>query len=301
MSQDDSPPSSPLSPANSNVSNLFTPRKSALYQQLMDSPFSVAIGEDVEETAPQSKAPTPRSGRKRAAPKRPGDDAEEPPTKVRATSKSPSVEVIKASESPATSTKGLSRKQPLRGNWSVGHLMTDPKSKFGTVDLTKLLKHDRAWTELSREQQEKLISMLPGSSMPSMPDDQPLPNAPKEYLHSNKAFKADVISFQEDLTQGRYDPKWLADAQTAMRKRANGDFDTWKEKNKEDFWGQKQKMDWTSSAGDSSQHDLPTLVKAGYFQIDDIWSMRRGHGRGANAVHVEKEATVSSIAICKLH
>lgn len=136
--------------------------------------------------------------------------------------------------------------------------------------------------------------MLPGASAPSMPEDGPLPNVPREYLISNTAFKADVGSFQTDLKEGRYDPKWLEDAQTAMRKRANGDFDAWKEKNKEDFWGQKQKMDWTSNAGDSSQHDLPTLVKAGYVQVGDIWSMKRGHGRGAAAIQVEKEATVGS-------
>lgn len=300
MTHIDEPPSSPLSPANSNVSNIFTPRKSALYQ-LMDPPFSVRLGQDAPEVVQQGgDDSSPRSTRKRTASKRFSDDAEEPPFKIRATSKTPNSEVIESSASSTPSNMGSSRKQPLRGNWSVGHLMTDPKSKFGTIDLTKLLKSDRAWNALTREQQEKLILMLPGTSLPSMPDDELLPNKPKECLNSNKAFKADVSSFQEDLKQGRYDPKWLADAQTAMRKRANGDFDGWKEKNKEEFWGQKQKMDWTSAAGDSSQHDLMTLVKARYFRVGDVWSMRRGHGRGASAVHVEKEATVSSVSICTI-
>lgn len=268
-------PSSPLSPARSDVSALFTPRKTALNSN----------STDIDDY-------TPRTTRKRIAPTRLEEGLDEPAARKRRTPPLAKHKSIELSRSSSPSVMTSARKQPLRGNWSVSHLMTNPKSKFATVDLPGLLKHERAWTELSREQQEQLISMLPGASLPQLPDGDALFNVPKEYMRSNNSFLADVGFFQEDLKEGRYDPKWLQDAQVAMQKRANGDFDDWKERNKEEFWGQKQKIDWNARAGDSSQHSLKTLVKAGLFKVGDVWHMRRGHGRGGAAMVVEKDATV---------
>lgn len=142
--------------------------------------------------------------------------------------------------------------------------------------------------------------MLPGEPLPELPADIELPNIPKAAMKSNSSFRADVRLFQEDLEAGRYDPIWLKDAKVAMEQRANGRFDNWKEKNREEFWGQKQKMDWNANAGESSQHSLGTLVGAGYFEVGDVWVLNRGHGRGKNSVVVEKEAKVSGHCVAFL-
>lgn len=138
--------------------------------------------------------------------------------------------------------------------------------------------------------------MLPGASIPSdLPEDVPLPNMLKEALRSNLSFQADVRLFQEDLAAGRYERKWLADAQSSIDKRAAGKFDSWKEKNREEFWGQKQKIAAGALAGESSQHTLPTLVEGQCFMVGDVWRLNRSRmqEKPLKKIVVEKEARVS--------
>lgn len=156
----------------------------------------------------------------------------------------------------------------------------------------ELLSSDRAWTSLERDQQLKLISMLPNASLPDWPESEDLPNVPMEFLKTNRSMQADVRLFQEDLKEGRHEPSWQRSAAEAMEKRANGDFDDWKERNREEFWGQKQKTIKDARAGDSAKYSLEDLVAAGCFEVGDAWNMRRTMGHGKNSVVVEKEATV---------
>ncbi len=134
--------------------------------------------------------------------------------------------------------------------------------------------------------------MLPDTSLPLLPEEAPLPNVPKEFVKSNNSFLADIRLFQEDLSAGRYEPQWQKDAKIAMERRAQGDFDDWKEKNREAFWGQKQKVQWMALAGESSQHSLETLVAAGTFKVGDVWTLSRGAGHRRDDPRVEKEAKV---------
>lgn len=202
------------------------------------------------------------------------------------------------SSSPTPASRDTKRKQPLRGNWTANHLVTSTKSKLATINLSDLLSNDRAWDELTRDQQVQLISMLPNNPLPQVLPDTPIPNVAKAFLKGNSSFQADVRLFQEDLAAGRYDPIWLKDAHKASERRAAGDFDSWKEKNRETFWGQKQRVDYTALAGDSSLHDLPTLVASGYFQVGDVWLLQRGYrpGGGEKGFTVEKEATVCLVS-----
>jgi hypothetical protein len=128
--------------------------------------------------------------------------------------------------------------------------------------------------------------------VPELPEDVELPNYIRQELKRNNAFQADVRLFQEDLAAGRYEPKWLDDAQAAMEKRGQGHFDDWKEKNREEFWGQKQKVDWTALSSDSAQYTLTDLAVAGLFEVGDLWVMRRSQGHTKDRVEVEKEAKV---------
>lgn len=111
-------------------------------------------------------------------------------------------------------------------------------------------------------------------------------------LTSNSAFRADISMFQDDLSEGRLDPDWQRDGLVAMERRARGDFDAWKEKEVESFWGQKQKLSYDVLAGESSKVKLETLVAAGCWEVGDVWLYTRTFGKGKHAVVVEKEATV---------
>lgn len=80
-----------------------------------------------------------------------------------------------------------------------------------------------------------------------------------------------------------------------MQERAEGAFDNFKEQEFEEFWGQKQKLDKSLAAGESSQIKLDTLIENGLVREGDIWKLSRGFGSpGARGrkVLVEKEAKV---------
>src|SRR5207249_773775 len=95
-----------------------------------------------------------------------------------------------------------------------------------------------------------------------------------------------------DLQNGRYDPEWQRQAHQAMKERANGKFDMFKEEQYEEFWGQKQKIDHGLIAGESSRVKLDTLVKHGVVQAGDVWKYSRTFGKGPERVLVEKEVRV---------
>lgn len=99
--------------------------------------------------------------------------------------------------------------------------------------------------------------------------------------------------FQVDLGAGRYDPEWLRQAAQAMKERAEGKFDKFKEEEFEQFWGQKQKLDYHVIAGESSKVKLETLIQHGVVRVGDVWKYSRVFGRKTERVFVEKEAKVS--------
>ena len=121
-------------------------------------------------------------------------------------------------------------------------------------------------------------------------------NIPNDIFKHNNDFKGAVRQFQEDLASGKCDPLWIEEAALAMEERAAGKFDAWKEKEFEEFWGQKQKLDHSVIAGESAKLRLDVLLKNNYFKVGDEWSYSRVFGRGGDKVHVEKDATVSLVA-----
>ena len=98
-----------------------------------------------------------------------------------------------------------------------------------------------------------------------------------------------------DLEAGRYDADWLEEAAQAMEERAAGDFDDFKEREFEEFWGQKQKLSHDVIAGDMTTLKLEVLVKAGIYKVGDVWSFSRTVGRGKKGVTVEKDVSVRFI------
>ncbi|KAH7058877.1 Asx homology domain-containing protein [Macrophomina phaseolina] len=180
---------------------------------------------------------------------------------------------------------------------SEASMPSDPKSKLVKADIMSILRDPRAWTSLSPEQQAKVISLLPNAPALAPDPTNPtasLPNIPQQMLAVNNAFRADIAMFQEDLSEGRLDPLWQRDGLVAMERRACGEFDAWKEKEMEAFWGQKQKLSYDVLAGESSKVKLETLVAAGCWEVGDVWLYSKVFGKTKNAVKIEKEATITS-------
>lgn len=48
-----------------------------------------------------------------------------------------------------------------------------------------------------------------------------------------------IRKLQEDSDEGRTTKAWMRDGMEASAQRAEGKFDEWKEKNREEYWGQK--------------------------------------------------------------
>ena len=105
---------------------------------------------------------------------------------------------------------------------------------------------------------------------------------------------------QEDLAAGRLEPEWQRQAHEAMKERAEGKFDKFKEREFEEHWGQKQKPQWNYLAGHASKVMLPELLSAGLFQVGDVWCFAHTFGRGKDMFTVAKDCTVSIwFIICK--
>lgn len=84
--------------------------------------------------------------------------------------------------------------------------------------------------------------MLPEGSLPRLLEDNTEPDMLHEYLRYHEVFSDDLARFLEQLGDGQLDPAWMAQAAEAMEMRARGDFDAWKEREFEEFWGQKHEF-----------------------------------------------------------
>lgn len=133
--------------------------------------------------------------------------------------------------------------------------------------------------------------------MPLNPDGYSISD---HFLKYNPDFRRGIREFQEDLATGRLDPKWQAAAAEAMEQRARGDFDDWKEKNYEEFWGQKQKLQPGVLAGDSTKVTLKTMIENGMFQVGDEIVFSRVIGKKEKRVLIEKELKVGGHALSRL-
>ena len=177
-----------------------------------------------EEQQPDPEPKTRTSGRKRTAPERLEDV--QPVTPAR---KAPKL------------TNGEKTAAPLRSSWDATQLMTSKKSMLGRpqINLKALLLNQKAWTALTREQQLELIKMLPNTDVNALADREDLPPIPQQMLRDRPAMQTDLRFFKEHLVAGHYNPEWLRQAQEASDARMRGDFDTWKEEEREEYWGQK--------------------------------------------------------------
>ncbi|KAB8237727.1 uncharacterized protein BDW43DRAFT_297402 [Aspergillus alliaceus] len=191
-------------------------------------------------------------------------------------------------------------KRAAKDPWAEDKLMTSTSSQLINLDLVKLLAQPEAWNCLDESEKKEVLDLLPEDLHPN-PDPTPddpnakIPPLPESFLRYSNNWRDGIRHFQLDLQNGRYDPVWLRQADEAMQQRADGKFDKFKEEEFEQFWGQKQKMDKTLVAGQSSQVKLSTLLEHGAILTGDVWKYSRAFAKGKAKLLVEKEARIVGI------
>ncbi|KAJ5521213.1 hypothetical protein N7527_005328 [Penicillium freii] len=187
-------------------------------------------------------------------------------------------------KSEASSRARTPRRPAARGKWSEEQLLTSDKSLLIDLDLVKLLARPEAWNSLEEsDKQAQAASDDPDAKIPPIPDS---------FIRYSNNWRDGIRQFQLDLQNGRYDPEWLRQAQEAREQRENGDFDDFKEREYEQFWGQKQKVGRDATAGESARVKMGTLINEGVIQLGDIWKFYYVYGRGPGRIVVEKEVRV---------
>ncbi|KAJ6088442.1 hypothetical protein N7486_009703 [Penicillium sp. IBT 16267x] len=202
-------------------------------------------------------------------------------------------------------TKRTPRKAAARGKWSEEQVLTSEKSVLIDADLVKLLSSSAAWHALDEDEKRQILDLLPADTHPNPdpPADDPnakIPPLPDSFVRYSNNWRDCIRQFQIDLQNGRYDPEWLRQADEARQQRENGDFDSYKEREYEEFWGQKQKLDKRLMAGEAGKVKLTTLVDEGVIQVGDVWRFNYVYGRGADRIVIDKEARVHEINGSKL-
>ncbi|KAL9602871.1 MAG: hypothetical protein Q9219_001566 [cf. Caloplaca sp. 3 TL-2023] len=178
--------------------------------------------------------------------------------------------------------------------YSMDELLTSEKSKLIDIDLhgalASFFSDPRNWAELPQAEKDYIYSLLPPHV--ELNDDG---SVPTEFWKYNSEFRLDCRNLQEDLRAGRMDPEWQRQAAQAMEERAAGKFDDFKEKEYEEFWGQKQKISWDALAGHASKVRLEELLREGVFKVGDTWAFDHTFGRKDDTVRVEKECKIVKI------
>jgi hypothetical protein len=160
-----------------------------------------------------------------------------------------------------------------------------------------LLSQPQAWNCLEETEKQEILALLPPDVHPdaqAAADDSnsKIPPIPDSFIRYSNNWRDGIRQFQLDLENGRYDPEWLQQAQDAREQRERGDFDKFKEREFEAFWGQKQKVPDGALAGESARVKLGTLIREGVILLGDIWRFHYVYGRGPGKIVIEKEARV---------
>ena len=154
----------------------------------------------------------------------------------------------------------------------------------------KYFTRPEAWEILSPEEQQQLRDLLP----PYTPYDA-AGRPTFEFLRYDTDWRRGVRVFQEDISEGLYEKEWLEAAELAMKERAEGKFDKWKEQQFEEFWGQNTHVDPQTRAQEMAKVTLERMVKDGEFKVGDVWSYSKSMGRGKAKFLLEKDVTIIEI------
>ncbi|CAD0091297.1 unnamed protein product [Aureobasidium mustum] len=113
-------------------------------------------------------------------------------------------------------------------------LITQATSRLTKVNVVTLLTREEAWSTLDLDTRRELYSMLPVTNDSDFdPDVHPLKTSFAKYIRHF------IYEWEQDLAAGRNTAKWQKQAKQATGERISGAYDDWKEKEREEHWGQK--------------------------------------------------------------
>jgi hypothetical protein len=132
------------------------------------------------------------------------------------------------------------------------------------------------------------------------------PTPPKAQLvdgfWNNSQLIARINQVEYDISEAKYTAKTQKTVEEARKLAQSAEFDTFKENKFEAFWGQKQRVDYSAVAGDTTNVKLETLAKHSALRVGDVFSLRRSFqtatggaskkGKKAASILVEKDAKV---------
>ena len=207
-------------------------------------------------------------------------------------------EASTASENPKSpEVKQVAR---VKNSRAVSKLLTQPESVLAecadprdTVNLREMLGQPGAWNSLAREEKLELTRMIPGyEELRDWPEDEEIPNYLQEHLRYDSVLGEACADFQRNLGKGYYTEEFLGLASYAMKERIKGTWDDEKDAKMEEYWGQKQEVDFKPAASISGRYSLSDLVKAGCIENGDVWLFERSTRDGRS---MKKEATTTSV------
>ncbi|KAK3079510.1 hypothetical protein LTS18_004673 [Coniosporium uncinatum] len=172
-------------------------------------------------------------------------------------------------------------------------LFTNPHSPLAWVKIGALASIADQWDLFSAEEQKKLVGMLPRFPSHCQKDDGTYQNNEIAlYLANSQAFQAECRNWQDDLAAGRFKPTWRKAASEAMKQRARGEMDEWKEKEREPLYGAYSQLTGNDEHN-ALQIQLKDLIADDLFRVGDTWYYRRQFGKASLHLRVTKELMVS--------
>lgn len=188
----------------------------------------------------------------------------------------------------------LRAKKAKKDPYSVENVLQNPESPLVYTDLKAVLSNPEAWVALDEDDRRVLLSKLPDNKF-MVEDENGAERISADFLKYNPDWTHSVGRAQEDIAEGRNDPEFLRQALEANQRREAGEFDDWKDREFELFWGTKQKLPSNVLTGQASYLALKDLVSHGLIKVGDIFH----YERNVKGEHVDKEIKVISIVNSK--
>lgn len=155
--------------------------------------------------------------------------------------------------------------------------------------IKKLFSNPETWAKFTKEELEQIGLCFP-EHVPRNEDSA----IQTDWLRYDNDWRHAVRQWQEDLRLGFLGPEWQKKATAASAERAAGHFDKFKQDEFEEFWGQKQKMDYNMRAGASAALKIADLIAGKLFKEGDFWVYSKVFGRGTERTEVVKDCKVRS-------
>lgn len=88
-----------------------------------------------------------------------------------------------------------------------------------------------------------------------------------------------ISHVEADIAEGKYTPANQAAIVEARKRSEAGEFNEFKDNKFEQFWGQKQRVNYEAVAGDTREVKITTLAKHQVLRVGDVFSLRRTFGK----------------------